>query len=272
MSRSAKTQPLPSPALLARCHAAFTSKEGVPSQLQRRVSEALVALGLACEEEVRHKSGYSIDCLVSWRGTQVAVEVDGPSHFVGREPTGATQLKRRQLRRLGMPLLSVPYWEWDAFADSGRPLQERAAYLREALEQVCHENAAQAVGDDVAHTKKPVVVAPCVAIASPPWLLTLRRRAPHTKLPPFATVRSHWLALADEWDPVQKDSAAVGGLFGTQCLWSSPEPAACALCFLKALPANMSRPTCRACFEQRHVYAHYVEKDVPGKRAVCQDV
>lgn len=158
---------------------------------------------------------------------------------------------------------------------TGHSLGAGLAFLSAALltdEHAATANAAQAVGDDVAHTKKPVVVAPCVAIASPPWLLTLRRRAPHTKLPPFATVRSHWLALADEWDPVQKDSAAVGGLFGTQCLWSSPEPAACALCFLKALPANMSRPTCRACFEQRHVYAHYVDKDVPGKRAVCQDV
>ena len=48
-------------------------------------------------------------------GTQVAVEVDGPSHFVGRsqQPTGATLLKQRQLRHFGWRLASVPYWGWD---------------------------------------------------------------------------------------------------------------------------------------------------------------
>ena len=116
------------------------------------MSEALVALGLACEEEARHESGYSLDCRVSWHGTQVAVEVDGPSHFVGRDPTGATLLKRRQLQRLGMPLLSVPYWEWDAFDGSSQPVQERAAYLRERLELACRKHAPMTVGSGAAAT------------------------------------------------------------------------------------------------------------------------
>ena len=33
---------------------------------------------------------------------------------MGRTPTGATVLKRRQLRAAGWPLLPVPFWEWDA--------------------------------------------------------------------------------------------------------------------------------------------------------------
>ena len=67
-------------------------------------------------EEFRcEASGYSIDALVEFNGKQVAVEVDGPSHFVGRsqQPNGATLLKHRQLRHFGWPLVSVPYWEWD---------------------------------------------------------------------------------------------------------------------------------------------------------------
>ena len=61
-------------------------------------------------------SGYSIDALVTLNdGKQVAVEVDGPSHFLGhsQQPNGATLLKHRQLRKLGWRLESVPYWEWD---------------------------------------------------------------------------------------------------------------------------------------------------------------
>ena len=47
-------------------------------------------------------------------GEQVAVEVDGPFHFVGRskQPDGSTLLKHRQLRSFGWRLETVPYWEW----------------------------------------------------------------------------------------------------------------------------------------------------------------
>jgi hypothetical protein len=53
-------------------------------------------------------------------GREVAIEVDGPSHFCGRTPTGATALKRRQLRAAGWALLPVPYWEWDALSAAAR--------------------------------------------------------------------------------------------------------------------------------------------------------
>ena len=62
-------------------------------------------------------SGYSLDTVVVFRGQRVGVEVDGPSHFVGRSrtPTGGTSLKRRQILALeDARLLSVPYWEWSA--------------------------------------------------------------------------------------------------------------------------------------------------------------
>jgi len=40
-------------------------------------------------EEVRTPLGYSLDAVVDFEGREVAVEVDGPSHFVGRAPSGA---------------------------------------------------------------------------------------------------------------------------------------------------------------------------------------
>ena len=95
--------------------------EGAPSRTQLEVVKELRALGANVREEFRcEASGYSIDALVTLNdGARVAVEVDGPSHFIGRshQPTGATLLKHRQLRYFGWRLESVPYWEWDRSKD-----------------------------------------------------------------------------------------------------------------------------------------------------------
>jgi hypothetical protein len=100
--------------------------------LQRDVVASLLALELALREEVRSPQGYSLDAVVlHYSGREVAIEVDGPSHFCGRTPTGATALKRRQLRAAGWALLPVPYWEWDALGSSEAAKQE---YLRAALQ------------------------------------------------------------------------------------------------------------------------------------------
>ena len=105
----------------------------MPSQLQRQVIASLQALGLAPREEVRTEQGYSLDAVVVYGGREVAIEVDGPSHFCGRTPTGATALKRRQLRAAGWVLLPVPYWEWNEDLSSSSARQE---YLRAALRHV----------------------------------------------------------------------------------------------------------------------------------------
>ena len=73
--------------------------------------------------------------------------------------------------------------------------------------------------------------------------------------------------MTDEWDPVQRMSVAEKGVVGTQCIWTSPEPSACKLCYLK--PISMKNPACLECFAQRHIYAHYLHIDVPGPRAKC---
>ena len=128
--RGAAWPPLP-PELAQRCRDAFSSEEGVASRLQLDVVASLLALGLAPREEVRTEQGYSLDAVILHGGREVAIEVDGPSHFCGRTPTGATALKRRQLRAAGWALLPVPYWEWDALGSSEAAKQE---YLRAALQ------------------------------------------------------------------------------------------------------------------------------------------
>ena len=139
------TAPPVSAALVERALAAFRASPTTPSKLQRSVGAVFAELGLQPRGEVIcEETGYSVDLVVtSQGGTEVAVEVDGPTHFlVGRDahtPTGATLLKRRQLGALGWPrLVSVPYWEWDALSHgeggaSGRRERERA-YLLEAVQ------------------------------------------------------------------------------------------------------------------------------------------
>jgi hypothetical protein len=122
--------------LQQRCLRAFIEEGGNPSRLQKEVITALSTLDETTEvqEEVRMASGYSVDAVVTFRGQKVGIEVDGPSHFVGRSrmPTGSTSLKRRHLVALeDLRLLSVPYWKWtDASKD------ERRSYLQRELSSV----------------------------------------------------------------------------------------------------------------------------------------
>eukprot|EP00985_Skeletonema_marinoi_P009300 scaffold4323_cov133-Skeletonema_marinoi.AAC.2 len=78
-------------------------------------------------------SGYRIDAIVEVNGKVVAVEVDGPSHFIGegRSPTGSKILKRRQVSLVdGIELVSVPYWEWNKLGEDRKKKQD---YLRKKL-------------------------------------------------------------------------------------------------------------------------------------------
>ena len=135
-SERACSDALPGAALLARCDAAFRAAEAQPSRLQRDVAKALASQGASVQEEKVLEEGYSLDLVVDCGGEElIAIEVDGPSHFVGREPTASTLLKRRQLRHFGWRLVSVPYWEWDEInhSDKLRQREQRAAYLSSLL-------------------------------------------------------------------------------------------------------------------------------------------
>ena len=124
------------PSLAAQCRMSFCAEEGVPSRLHGRVAATLAVLGLEPRDEVRTPQGYSLDMVVNYEGREVAIEVDGPFHFVGhtRQPSGATLLKRRHVRGLGgMRLLVVPYWEWNALGSGPTGRHQKMEYLQEGL-------------------------------------------------------------------------------------------------------------------------------------------
>ena len=98
-------------------HAAFVAAPASPSHFQRQVGRALKLAGVQhMEHEVTLPSGYSVDLVVEYEGVRIAVEVDGPSHFLGDSEhyNGSTMLKHRQLRSSGWPVLSVPYFAFVA--------------------------------------------------------------------------------------------------------------------------------------------------------------
>eukprot|EP00577_Skeletonema_sp_RCC1716_P001169 CAMPEP_0113417726 /NCGR_PEP_ID=MMETSP0013_2-20120614/25807_1 /TAXON_ID=2843 ORGANISM="Skeletonema costatum, Strain 1716" /NCGR_SAMPLE_ID=MMETSP0013_2 /ASSEMBLY_ACC=CAM_ASM_000158 /LENGTH=552 /DNA_ID=CAMNT_0000304875 /DNA_START=663 /DNA_END=2317 /DNA_ORIENTATION=- /assembly_acc=CAM_ASM_000158 len=82
-----------------RCYDIFISEEPTVSKLQDDVVAQLSSIGLDPKEEVLMGSGYRIDAVVEVNGKTIGIEVDGPSHFIGRSksPTGSTILKRRQV-------------------------------------------------------------------------------------------------------------------------------------------------------------------------------
>jgi len=91
-------------------------------------------IGLDPKEEMLMDSGYRIDALVEVNGKTFGIEVDGPSHFIGRSksPLAKTILKRRQVPSIDdIELVTVPYWEWD---EGGNDEVKKQEYLRVLLE------------------------------------------------------------------------------------------------------------------------------------------
>lgn len=74
--------------------------------------------------EVRTADGaFSIDIsAVTAAGLQLAVEVDGPWHFIrpGHGLDGPTQYRHRALQARGYIVLTVPYWDWVALTTLGQ--------------------------------------------------------------------------------------------------------------------------------------------------------
>jgi hypothetical protein len=71
-----------------------------------------------------------LDALIDVNGKKMAVEVDGPHHFVGTNLTGNSTLKHRQVATVeGIPVVSLPYWEWTNLKTS----DDKQEYLRNKL-------------------------------------------------------------------------------------------------------------------------------------------
>lgn len=107
------------------------------SAIQRQVGSALQSLGLHCTLEYRPPgSPIIIDVAVQrYRpgsdrevADQVAVEVDGPFHYLASHPTrqlGSARLRDALLRHSGWKVVSIPWFEWSSL----KTAKERADYL-----------------------------------------------------------------------------------------------------------------------------------------------
>ena len=113
-----------------RCHHEFINQPLQGSNLQKNVISDLASMGFLLEEEVRTPSGYSLDAVVNVNGSSIGLEVDGPHHFIGIQPTGSTILKHRQVASIDrIPVVSLPYWELNDLRQS----VDRQQYLRAKL-------------------------------------------------------------------------------------------------------------------------------------------
>ncbi|EOD21501.1 hypothetical protein EMIHUDRAFT_241099 [Emiliania huxleyi CCMP1516] len=118
-----------------RCCDAMVATIARPSGLQRSVAAVLAAVwGPGFEEEhLEPHTGYSLD--LAFPSSRIAIEVDGPSHFLlpdgrgVRKSNGPTLLKRRLLAAAGWKVISVPFYEWNRFATAN----ERQTYLQGLL-------------------------------------------------------------------------------------------------------------------------------------------
>lgn len=116
-----------------RCYNEFINQSLIISNLQKEVTSVLHTLELAPEEEVQTKSGYVLDATLIFNGNVIGVEVDGPSHFVGRRLKGNTILKQRQVARVdSIPIISVPYWDWI----DKHTLEEKEGYILNKIDEV----------------------------------------------------------------------------------------------------------------------------------------
>ena len=130
------------------CRNAMQAAEAHPSRLQRAVAGALAQVCPGFEEEViEQQTAYSLD--LALRSSQLAIEVDGPSHFLLRDsrsdfylPNGPTLLKRRLLEAAGWRVVSVPFYEWNGL----REPQEQREYLDRRLGAVGLAVASGSVG------------------------------------------------------------------------------------------------------------------------------
>ena len=93
--------------------------------MQNDVVHELFNIGLQPVEEVLVIIGYRLDAVVDVYRQRIGIEVDGPTHFIDKIPTGNTILKGRQMFSVdGIPIVSVPYWDWNKLGNDSIKKQE----------------------------------------------------------------------------------------------------------------------------------------------------
>jgi acetyl esterase/lipase len=127
--------PAPSPELLAAARMSWIDEVDTDtdrtSQLQAAVSACLTHMGVAhANERWCDRAERSIDIAIEGGATPIALEVDGPSHFLqdGR-PDGSTLLRNRTLAAHGWRVVVVDYRVWNTLQTQ----QQREEYLRRVL-------------------------------------------------------------------------------------------------------------------------------------------
>jgi hypothetical protein len=86
---------------------------------QREIGESLRRLGIPHELEYITADGlFSIDVAIVDR--RIALEFDGPSHFIAdtREPLGHTRLRNRLLSAMGWQVESIHFFEWERLQET----------------------------------------------------------------------------------------------------------------------------------------------------------
>ena len=103
---------------------AYTSCMASPTQLQCDVSTMLRQMGWNHSFKHETAEGFSLD--LAQPESKLAVEVDGPSHFLKNLPSeenvvnGATIFKTRQLRSFGWTVAHISFFDWDNKSESER--------------------------------------------------------------------------------------------------------------------------------------------------------
>ena len=120
---------LPRPAPQGRATSRAAGSPASASDFHRDVANTLDRLGADHVVEGATDDGlFRVDCLLADR--RVAVEADGPSHYLAdRAPNGPTRLRRRLLEARGLRVVSVPYFEWGPLATDAA----KNAYLADRL-------------------------------------------------------------------------------------------------------------------------------------------
>jgi hypothetical protein len=98
-----------------------------PPVLERRTADGALSIDIAATTS---------------SGVQLAIEVDGPSHFVRPKCSydGPTLFRNRALPARGYVLVSIPYWKWDKL----RGAAQKQQYLLSKLQPAAAERSSPA--------------------------------------------------------------------------------------------------------------------------------